>query len=284
MAMTPTEAALFEAGGPRARRRILIGTVLSALALVALVAWIIYRFYIKGQLASQYWYFFAQINVWEFIGMGLVGTLRAALGAGAIALVMGLVLMLGRTSRWAPVRWIATAVIEFFRGTPTLLFIYAMFLVPAQMGLKVSTYWMVVIPVSAYASAVLAEVYRAGVNAVPNGQKEAGISLGLSPMQNFVHVVMPQMFRIVTPTLVTQLVVVVKDTSFGYVVTYPELMVNAKVLIANFSSLIPVYLVVAVIYVLVNLAISRFANWLSRRQDTEILKVDDVVPRGAETA
>ena len=270
MAMTPTEAALFEIGGPRARRRILIGTILSVAALAALVAWIVYRFYLKGQLESRYWYFFGQLNVWEFIGMGLVGTMRAALGAGVIAVFVGLVLMLGRTSRWAPVRWLATAFIEFFRGTPTLLFIYAMFLVPAQMGLKISTYWMVV-PVSAYASAVLAEVYRAGVNAVPAGQKEAGVSLGLSDWQNFRYVVMPQMFRIVTPTLVTQLVVVVKDTSFGYVVTYPELMVNAKVIIANFSSLVPVYLVVAVIYVLINLAISRFANWLSRRQHVEIL-------------
>ncbi|MBT1179334.1 amino acid ABC transporter permease [Bifidobacterium vespertilionis] len=280
--MTPTEAALFETTGPRARRRILIGTILSAAALAALVAWIVYRFYIKGQLASQYWYFFAQLNVWEFIGMGLLGTMRAALGAGAIALVVGLILMLGRTSKFKPVSWLATAFIEFFRGTPTLLFIYAMFLVPAQMGLKVSTYWMVVIPVSAYASAVLAEVYRAGAAAVPKGQKEAGVSLGLTDWQNFRYVVMPQMFRIVTPTLVTQLVVVVKDTSFGYVVTYPELMVNAKVLIANFSSLIPVYLVIALIYILVNLAISRFANWLSRRQDVKVMDISEALPRGVD--
>jgi glutamate transport system permease protein len=130
---------------------------------------------------------------------------------------------------------------------------------------------MVVIPTSAYASAVLAEVYRAGVAAVPSGQKEAGISLGLTSSQNFRYIVMPQMLRIVTPTLVAQLVVVVKDTTFGYVVTYPELMVNAKVVIANFSSLVPVYLVVAIIYVLINYAISRFANWLSHRNSIDIL-------------
>jgi glutamate transport system permease protein len=134
-----------------------------------------------------------------------------------------------------------------------------------------STYWMVVIPTSAYASAVLAEVYRAGVAAVPSGQKEAGISLGLSDSQNFRFIVMPQMLRIVTPTLVAQLVVVVKDTTFGYVVTYPELMVNAKVVIANFSSLVPVYLVVAIIYVLINYAISQCANWLSHRNSIDIL-------------
>ncbi|MDN6522668.1 MAG: ABC transporter permease subunit, partial [Bifidobacterium crudilactis] len=117
----------------------------------------------------------------------------------------------------------------------------------------------------------LAEVYRAGVAAVPSGQKEAGISLGLADSQNFRYIVMPQMLRIVTPTLVAQLVVVVKDTTFGYVVTYPELMVNAKVVIANFSSLVPVYLVVAIVYVLINYAISRLANWLSHRNSIDIL-------------
>lgn len=270
MAMSRTEAALFEANGPKARRRIIIGTIISIVALVALAAWIVYRFYVKGQLEAQYWYFFAQLNVWEFIGAGLVGTIRAAIGSGAIALVMGLVLMFGRMSTIAPIRWLATTLIEFLRGTPTLLFIYFMFLVPAQLGMHISTYWMVVIPTSAYASAVLAEVYRAGVAAVPYGQKEAGLSLGFTRAQNFRYIILPQTMRIVTPALVAQLVVVVKDTTFGYVVTYPELMVNAKVIIANFSSLVPVYLVVAIIYVLVNYAISKFANWLSHHQKATV--------------
>ncbi|MCI1636636.1 MAG: amino acid ABC transporter permease [Bifidobacterium crudilactis] len=271
MAMTRTERALFEIGGPKARRRIIVGTVISAILLALLLAWVVYRFYEKGQLDYRYWYFFGQANVLAFLGAGLVGTLRAALGAGAIALVAGMLLMLCRTSSIRPLSWIATTIIEFLRGTPTLLFIYFLFLVPAQFGLHMSTYWMVVIPTSAYASAVLAEVYRAGVAAVPSGQKEAGISLGLADSQNFRYIVMPQMLRIVTPTLVAQLVVVVKDTTFGYVVTYPELMVNAKVVIANFSSLVPVYLVVAIVYVLINYAISRFANWLSHRNSIDIL-------------
>ncbi|MFT8857326.1 amino acid ABC transporter permease [Bifidobacterium aquikefiri] len=269
MAMSRTEAALFETTGPKARRRIMCGTIISIVALIALGVWIVYRFYTKGQLEPQYWYFFSQLNVWEFIGAGLVGTIRAAIGSGIISLIMGLVLMFGRISKIAPVRWLATTIIEFLRGTPTLLFIYFMFLVPAQLGLHISTYWMVVIPTSAYASAVLAEVYRSGVAAVPFGQKEAGLSLGFTRAQNFRYIILPQTMRIVTPALVAQLVVVVKDTTFGYVVTYPELMVNAKVIIANFDSLVPVYLVVSIIYVLVNYAISKCANWLSHRQNVK---------------
>lgn len=270
MAMTALERTLFEPAGPRAKKRILAGSVLSVLAVAALVVWVVYRFYVSGQLQWRFWYFFGQANVWAFLGAGLLGTVRAAAGAGCIALVFGMVLMFGRMARWTPIRWVATAIIEFVRGTPTLLFIYAMFLVPAQYGVHVSTYWMVVIPTSLYASAVLAEVYRAGYQAVPQGQKEAGTSLGLSTWQNFRAIIGPQMIRMVTPTLVAQLVVVVKDTAFGYVVTYPELMVNAKVLVANFSSLVPVYLVVSLVYIVINVSISRFAQWLSHRQHIRI--------------
>lgn len=270
MAMTRLEATLFEPGGPRARRRVAIVTALSMLVIAAMLAWVVYGFYTHGQLAYRMWYFFGQANVWAFLLSGLLGTVQAAFGSGAIALVMGLVLMFGRMSRFAPIRWVVTAVIEFVRGTPTLLFIYAMYLVPVQFGIHMSTYWMVVIPSSAYASAVLAEVYRAGYYAVPVGQKEAGISLGLSAAQNFTSIILPQMIRIITPTLVAQLVVVVKDTTFGYVVTYPELMVNAKVIVANFSSVVPVYLVVSLIYIAVNVAISRTAQWLSHRNKIAI--------------
>jgi glutamate transport system permease protein len=172
MAMTPTEAALFEAAGPHARRRILVGTVVTSLLFAALVVWLIMRLDANGQFDPMYWDLFANINIWKFLGAGFIGTARASLSSGAIALVGGLVLMFGRISGIAPVRWLATAVIEFVRGTPTLLFIYFFFLVPSQFGIHMSTYWMVVIPVSFYASAVLAEVYRAGVQAVPAGQSE----------------------------------------------------------------------------------------------------------------
>ncbi|MCH3975808.1 MULTISPECIES: amino acid ABC transporter permease [Bifidobacterium] len=271
MAMTPTEAALFEAAGPRARRRILIGTIATSLVFAALVVWLLMRLDANGQFDSQYWDLFASVNTWKFLGAGFIGTIRASLSAGVIALVGGLVLMFGRISGIAPVRWLATAVIEFVRGTPTLLFIYFFFLVPSQFGIHMSTYWMVVIPVSFYASAVLAEVYRAGVQAVPAGQREAAESLGLGRWQVYSSVILPQMFRIIVPTMVTQLVVVVKDTTFGYVVTYPEMMQNAKVIVANSTSMLPVYLIVALIYILVNYAISRFARWLSSRSDVKIL-------------
>lgn len=271
MALSPTESALFEVAGPRARRRVAIGTAIAVVLLVGVVAWVVVLLYNNGQFAPEYWSLFADVKVWSFLLQGFVGTARASLGAGAIALVGGLVLMFGRISSVAPVRWVSTAVIEFVRGTPTLLFIYFFFLVPSQFGIHMSTYWMVVIPITLYASAVLAEVYRAGVQAVPRGQSEAGLSVGLTRWQNYRYIVLPQMLRIVVPTLVAQLVIVVKDTTFGYVVTYPEMMQNTKVIIANNNSLLPVYLVASIIYILVNYAISRTARWLSQRSNATIL-------------
>ena len=100
--------------------------------------------------------------------------------------------------------------------------------------------------------------------AVPRGQTDAARALGLSKAQVFASIVFPQAFRYIVPALVAQLVIVVKDTTFGYVVTYGELMQNAKVLIANYHSLVPVYLIVALLYCLVNYAISRASRWLGR--------------------
>ncbi len=271
MVMTRTEAALFSDIGPRGKRRILIGTLVSLIALLALCAAVIAVLAHNGQFAYVNWWFFLNSRFWLFFAQGLWGTVAAAVGSGLIAVPFGLILMLGRMSAHAPLRWISTVFIEFMRGTPTLLFIYFMFLVPGQFGLKVGAYWMVVVPTSFYAAAVLAEVYRSGVQAVPQGQKDAVKALGLSHWQGMTSVILPQMLRIVAPTMVSQLVVVVKSTTFGYVVTYPELMQNAKVAIANYNSLLPIYLAVAMIYVLLNLSISRLALWLSRRTGEQII-------------
>ena len=126
---------------------------------------------------------------------------------------------------------------------------------------------MLTLPIGLGTAAVVAEVYRAGVLAVPRGQTDAARSLGLTEAQVFFLVVFPQALRYIVPALVAQLVIVVKDTTFGYVVTYGELMQNAKVLIANYRSLVPVYLAVAVLYCGVNYAISRGSRRLGKRVD-----------------
>lgn len=260
----PLEDLLFGAPSPRARAATRAMSTIAVVMLLALAAGIVFQFHAAGQLDARLWKYFAWATTWSFLGQGLLGTMASAAMSALIALSLGLVLMLGRLARPRLLRWPSVAVIEFLRGTPTLLLIYVCFLVLPQVGIKLSTYWMLTLPVALSAAAVVAEVYRAGVLAVPRGQTEAARSLGLSEAQVFFSIVFPQALRYIVPALVAQLVIVVKDTTFGYVVTYGELMQNAKVLIANYHALVPIYLVVAALYCLVNYAISRASERLGK--------------------
>ncbi len=257
MSARTVEEALFENPDSRGRALIRGGTALAVLALVALAVLVVRQFYVAGQLDKRYWEFFAWPTTWRFLLSGLLGTLASAGMAALIALSVGLVFLGGRLSRFAPLRWVSVALIEFLRGVPSLLLIYFCFLILPPLGVKMSSYWMVTLPIGLGTAAVVAEVYRAGVLAVPKGQGEAAESLALGRGQTFFYVVFPQAIRYVLPSLLAQLVIVVKDTTFGYVVTYAELMQNAKVLVANYNSLVPVYLIVAIIYFLINYGLSK---------------------------
>lgn len=258
------EDILFGAPSPQARKITQVVSLIAAAGLLALAAGVVWRFHSAGQLEARFWEFFAWPTTWAFLAKGLLGTLASSAMAAVIALSLGLVLLAGRLARPRIVRWPSIAAIEFLRGTPTLLLIYVCFLVLPAAGIKLGTYWMLTLPIGLSTAAVVAEVYRAGVLAVPRGQTDAARSLGLTEVQVFRFVVFPQALRYIVPALVAQLVIVVKDTTFGYIVTYGELMQNAKVLIANYHALVPVYLVVAVLYCLVNYAISRASRRLSR--------------------
>lgn len=264
--------ALYEVPGPRMKKKIAVGTALSAVAVIALFALIIRRFYETGQLASRYWSFFAQATTWRFLLEGFEGTVRVALTAGAIALALGLVLMLGRISHNRALSTVCRAIINFFRGVPSLLLIYFFFLVVPQYGIKMSSFWMLTLPVALAAAGVLAEVFRAGVNAVPKGQVEAALSLGLSPLRTTFKIVLPQAIRFVIPSLISQLVVVVKDTTVAYVVSYPDLMQNARVLITNYDALVSVYFTIAVIYILINYAINKASVYVAHRTGAQIIR------------
>ena len=269
---TSMRDALYEAPGPKMRRKIRIWTIISAVAVAWLVYMIVNVFYVHGQLAPRYWSFFTRATTWRYLGQGFLGTVKVSLTAGAISLVLGLVFMLLRISSIKVLSWLARIVIEFFRGVPSLLLIYFFFLVIPQYGIKMSSFWMITLPVALAASGVLAEVFRAGVNAVPKGQTEAALSLGMSPFKVTHKIVLPQAIRFVIPSLISQLVVVVKDTTVAYVVSYPDLLQNGRVLITNYDALVSTYFVVAVIYILVNYLLNKAAIAVSRRTGAKIIR------------
>lgn len=264
---TSIREVLYEPPGPKAQRRIAAATAVSLAVLAAAVALMIRQFYVTGQLDAEKWRFFTRYTTWKFIGNGLAGTLKVALAAGGIAFLFGLLLMLGRIGKSRFLRAVSVSLIEFSRGVPTLLFIYFFFLIAPQFGLKLSAFWKIAVPVAVSASGVVAEVLRSGVNAVPKGQTEAAVSLGMRDGSAFFKIVFPQAFRYVIPALIAELVIVLKDTTFAYVVNYADLMQNAKVLISNYDALLPVYLVVALLYIAINYILNKLSVAVARREN-----------------
>ena len=260
---------LYEEPGPKTRRQIRIFTVLALVLLAALTAVVIRQFAVTGQFNSRYWYFFGKMTTWRFLGEGMLTTIKAALAGAVIAFVLGFFLMRGKLRRNKILNVVSTCLIEFTRGVPTLLFIYFFFLVVPQTGIKMSAFWKITLPCAISACGVVAEALRSGVNAVPYGQTEAALSLGLTETRLFYKVVFPQAIRFVIPTLIAELVIVLKDTTFAYIVTCADLMQNAKVLISNYDAMLSVYLVVAVIYILINYFLNKLSDRLALSLQTE---------------
>ena len=259
------QSVLYDAPGPKARRRIAIVTVLSLIAIAALLVVVIRRFYITGQLDAKYWSIFTRYTTWKFLARGFLGTLQVALGSGAMAFAAGMLLMMGRISKYKILRGICTVIIQFCRGIPTLLFIYFFFLVFPQLGLQLPAYWKIALPLSLSTMGVTAETLRSGVNAVPKGQTEAAVSLGMRSGSVFFKIVFPQAFRYVIPALISEMIIVLKDTTYAYVVNYADMMQNAKVLISNYDALLAVYLVVAVIYIIINYLLNKLSVTIAHR-------------------
>lgn len=263
--------ALYEAPGPKTRRRTRIVTFTSLILVALGIALVVRQFYVTGQLDAKYWSFFLKPTTWTYLASGFVGTFKVAFTAGIIALILGVIFMLGRTAHNKVISTIFRVIIDFFRGVPSLLLIYFFYLALPQYGFRIPAFWMITMPVALAASGVLAEVFRAGVNAVPKGQTEAALSIGLTPSQTMFKIVLPQALKIVVPSLISQLVVVVKDTTVAYVVSYPDLMQNARVLITTHDALLQVYFVVAILYIIVNFAINQLSIYMARRSSVPII-------------
>ena len=253
---------LYEEPGPKTRKKIAAVTALALAALGFLVYLIIRQFVKTGQLSARYWDFFGRITTWRFLGEGLLTTLEAALTGSVISFLLGFILMRGKLQKGI-VRLVSTWLIEFTRGVPTLLFIYFFFLVVPRTGWKLTPFWKITLPCAISACGVVAEALRSGVNAVPKGQREAALSLGMTERRLFYRIVFPQAIRFVIPSLIAELVIVLKDTTFAYVVSCADLMQNAKVLISNYDALLSIYLVVAVIYILINYLLNKVSDRLA---------------------
>jgi glutamate transport system permease protein len=258
---------LFDAPGPRAKRRIRVLSALGVVVLALVVWWVWHELSLHGQLDGPIWQTATQSAVLTSIGRGLLATIRAAAMALLLSVALGGLLAWMRLSGSRVAGAVARVWTELFRGVPTLLSIFFMYLGLPALGVPVSIFWAMVLGVTLYSGALYAEIFRAGVNAVPAGQRDAGRALGISRVQVFISVVGPQAFRWTLPLLVSQTVMLVKETSLGFVIGYTELLrtgqLDVQFLGSSYS--LPIYTLVCVTYILLNLVLSAVARVIERR-------------------
>jgi glutamate transport system permease protein len=243
------------------RRGTIIASVVVAGVLVAMIAQLSHT----GQLDSQRWTPFAQWPYVRYLLSGLGYTLEVGLTGAVLSLVLGTLLGLGRTSVRKWLSWPCTAVIEFFRSIPLLLLVYFFLIGLPSFGLDIDTFWQVTLAIILHAGAVFAEIVRAGVNSLDRGQFDAAGAIGLRGRQTMTLVVLPQVFRNLRPALVSQLIRTLKESSLGYVVSLAELLHNGKILGEYTGDFLQAFAVTAVIYIVINFALSNVANRLDRR-------------------
>jgi glutamate transport system permease protein len=261
----PQTISLYDEPGPRTRRTIRIWSVIVTLLLLALVGAGLYQFGSRGQLDADRWTPFLSWAIWEYLFVGLWGTIQAAALVAVLGGILGIFLALGRLSNVRPIRWLATGYIEIARTVPVLLLIYLMLFGLPQLGLNFPLIWKLVIPLTIANSAAFAEIVRAGILGLSRGQREASLSLGMSEAQTTRLIVLPQALRFAAPSLITQLVSLVKDTSLGYIVAFTELLYRGQVLSSFNQLLIQTFVVVTLIYLVFNGALSTLAARLRTR-------------------
>ncbi|UJP10661.1 amino acid ABC transporter permease [Microbacterium sp. KUDC0406] len=257
---------LYDVPGPRAVARNRVLGAATVLVVLAVIAFVIYRLYVSGQFDASKWYVFTFTRVWEQIGVHLVNTLAAFALAAILSLVVGFVLAIGRLSDHAWVRVPVTVITEVFRAIPVLVLMMLLYFGLPTLGVKMEPYWAVVLALMAYNGSVLAEVLRAGIESLPRGQKEAGYAIGLRKSGVMRLILLPQAVRVMLPVIVAQLVVTMKDTALGFIITYPELLYYAKLLSSQQGRpILQSAFVIGGIYIVMCLILSGIAKYLEIR-------------------
>ena len=278
---------LYDTPGPRAKRRNAVLSVVFVVLLALLVWWVWRTMDDKGQLKWALWQPFTTSQAWTtYLLPGLGDTLKAAALSMVIALPLGAFFGIARMSDHRWVRVPAGVVVEFFRSIPVLLlmlFANEFFARSTNVTTEDRPLYAVVTGLVLYNASVLAEVVRAGILALPRGQTEAAYAIGLRKGQTMTSVLLPQAVTAMLPAIVSQLVVIVKDTALGGVmIGYTELLNTRSTLAANYANVIQSFVVVAVIFVVVNFILTSFASWLegrlrrSKRSTGAVLGAEDM--------
>ena len=267
-------AVLYDNLGPVGRRRVAIGSAVAIAGLAVVGGLVVIRLAHAGQFEGEKWSpIFNPADdqftaLWRFLAGGAIHTLQAAVFAMVFSLVIGTLLASARVVAAPWYRWLLVSVIELLRGVPVVMAIFFASRVLPQVGVDLSLVWYLVIGLVAYNSVVIAEILRAGVQALPRGQTEAAYAIGLTRGATLRLVLLPQAFRIMLPALIGQLVVVLKDTSLGAFIGYEELLRRGNIGVQNLHNPIQLYLLIAGLFITMNFALSRLATAVEQRIST----------------
>ncbi|MFJ9032355.1 amino acid ABC transporter permease [Streptomyces sp. NPDC102274] len=263
---------LYDTPGARAKRRNILYTIVFLVVFALAAWWVLVQMADKNQLASEKWSpFVTDSEVWTtYLLPGLGETLKAAALAIVIALPFGALLGIGRLSDHSWVRVPVGAVVEFFRSIPVLLMMvfasqaYAQF---TNVSSDMRPLYAVVTGLVLYNASVIAEIVRAGILTLPNGQTDAAKAIGMRKGQTMAYVLLPQAVTAMLPALVSQLVVIVKDTALGgAILGLSELLSQNRTITANYgANTIATLVVIALIYIVLNFILTTFASWLEQR-------------------
>jgi glutamate transport system permease protein len=287
------QTVLFDAQGPRARRRTRIGTGIALLALAALAYVVVRRLIARDQFSMAKWGPFIDPGdesfeaVWGLIGEGIVNTLKAAAIAMVLSVVIGTLIAVARLSLGRTGRIPLIGLVELLRGLPVVVLVYFGVRVLPDIGVDLrglpggQELWGLVIGLTAYNMVIFAEVVRAGVASLPRGQREAALATGLTDGQTMRIVLLPQAFRVMLPAIISQLVVVLKDTSLvTFVANFDELLSQGERIRRILDNPIQTFIVIALIYIAINYALDRLARALQARQGRASSRAADTVDAG----
>ena len=271
---------LYDQPGRRAKARNALLGVVGSILILAAVAFVIYRFWETGQFDAQKWDWIQYTTIqWQLLD-ALWATLSAFAVGALLSLVVGTLFALARLSDHSWLRAPAVLFVEFFRAIPLLILIFFLYYAAPKAGFTFSVFWSLVIGLTLYNGSVLAEVLRAGIESLPKGQSEAAFALGLRKSQVMTSVLLPQAVRAMLPAIISQLVVLLKDTALGFLITYQELLYEARFLggQALFGRpIIPTALVIATLYIAMCLLLTALAHHLEsrNRRNNKVRQVPD---------
>jgi glutamate transport system permease protein len=267
---------LFDALGPKGKRNSNIASIISAVVILGFLAFAATQLADEGFFEATRWANPLDILVIQTTWIpAIIDTLTAFLLGAIGALLLGTVVGFGRISRFAATRWVSTVYVQFFRSLPLVLLIWISFTIDGHFGFTTDELgWsndarrltFLVVGLAIYNGAVLAEILRAGVNALPSGQAMAGYAVGLTHGQVQRLVVLPQVLRNMLPAVLAQLVILLKDTSLGYVITYPELLHSAKIIGNDYGqSFLQALVIAAFIYFVLAYILSKLVVLAERK-------------------